>query len=298
LLTIHSGNLFAQAGKDKPAKDKPAPQKPAEIKPDPARVAQQKKEAELNWKRTVEEAPQQLETDHLLIFAPKATKNLNETGPALEKAYDLAFKALKPAADEVWPGKLTVYLVNERGHYKSFMRSVLRKQAEEDDRGGYQIEGDAPCAVAGPPVSGQELKVDQEAVNQIAQALIAQKAKAKLPEWLVLGFGRATLLHSVPRGVYAKEKQTARVLVAKKKRTSREVWTGSEALLAGEAAVLRGSLVDFLAYSGITQRFPDLVTGFRVRDKKILNPTTENAFSRADINADTLETAWRAWLAR
>jgi len=85
------------------------------------------------------------------------------------------------------------------------------------------------------------LKTEQEAVSQIAQSLLAQKAKARLPEWLVFGFGRATVLHVSPAAVYAAEKRKARILVIAKKRTSKEIWMGSDALLAGEAAVLRAA---------------------------------------------------------
>src|SRR5262249_54949045 len=158
------------------------------------KVVKQKAAAEGNWKRIVEEAPQQLESAHLLILAPKATKNLTDIAAYLEKAYGQAAKALKLAPGESWPGKFTVYLVEDRGQYKSCMRSVIRKQAEEDDRGGFQVEGDFPSAVAAPPANALDLKVEQEAANQIAQAALAQKAKTRLPEWLVLGFGRATVL--------------------------------------------------------------------------------------------------------
>jgi hypothetical protein len=298
LLTFLTGQLFAQAEKDKPGKDKQTSKKPADTKPDPAKVSKQKRSAASSWKRIVEEAPQQTESDHLLIFASASNKNLAETTAYLEKAYALAANALKLSGDERWPGKLTVFLVNEGPQYKSFMRSVIHKRPEEDDRGGFQVDGELPSVVAGPPVNALDLKTEQEAASQIAQAVLAQKAKVKLPEWLVLGFGRATVLRSGTPAVYAAEKRKAVILVATKKRTSRDVWMRSDALLAGEAAILRGSLVDFLAYSGVTQKFPEFVTGYLARDKKMPNPTTETAFTRADINPDTLEKAWRAWLAR
>jgi hypothetical protein len=298
LLTFLASHIFAQTAKDKPGKDKPASPKPAEAKPDPAKVAKQKQAATAHWKRIVEESPKQFEAEHLLLFAPASSKDLAETAAFLERAYGLAAQALKLSTDERWPGKLTVFLLSDGAQYKSFMRSVLRKRPEEDDRGGFQIEGELPAVVAGPPVNALDLKPEQEAASQIAQALIRQKAKTKLPEWLGFGFGRATVLRSGTPAVYDAEKRKALLLVARKKRTSREVWMGSDALLAGEAAVLRGVLVDFLAYSGATQKFPDFVTGYRAREKKMPNPTTETAFSRADINADTLEKAWRAWLAR
>jgi hypothetical protein len=298
LLTLLTGNLFAQTAKDKPGKDKQPPQKPADAKPDPAKVAKQKQTGVSHWKRIVEETPQQFEGDHLLVLAPAASKNLPELGAYLEKVYGLAARALKLSTDERWTGKLTVFLVNEPSHFKSFMRSVIRKRAEEDDRGGFQLEGDFPAVVASPPMNALELKTEQEASSQIAQALIRQKAQVKLPDWLTLGFGRATVLRSGTPAVYASEKRKAVVLVLAKKRTSRDVWMGSDALLAGEAAILRGILVDFLAYSGATQKFPELVSGYRPRDNKMPNPTTETAFTRADFNADSLEKAWRAWLAR
>jgi hypothetical protein len=298
LLTLAAGPLFAQTEKDKLGKDKPAPQSPPEAKPDPAKVAKQKAASAANWKRIVEEEPKQTETDHLIILAPAATKNIAEVGAYLEKAYAQAAGALKPTPEEMWPGKLTIYLVAERSQYKSAMRSVIRKQAEEDDRGGFQIEGEAPAAVGGPPVNARDLKIEQEAANQIAQALLAQKAKTRPPEWLVAGFGRATLLRVSPAAVYAREKQVALILVLKQKRTARDVYSGSEAILAPEAAVLRGMLVYFLAYSGATQKFPEFVTGFRIRDKKMPNPTTETALTRADVTPERLEAGWRAWLAR
>ncbi len=298
LLTLPAGPLFAQTGKDKPGKDKPAPQKPPEPKIDPAKLAKQKTAATANWKRIVDDSPQEIETDHLILLAPAATKNVREVGAFLEKAYAQAATALKLKPEESWPGKLTVYVVGERAQYKSFMRSVIRKQAEEDDRGGFLNEGETPAVVGGPKVNPRDLTSEQEAASQIGQALISQKAKTRLPEWLTAGFGRATLLRVSPPSVYTGEKRTALALVLKKKRTARDVYTGSEAILAPEAAVLRGMLVDFLAYSGATSKFAEFVTGFRARDKKMPNPTTETALNRADITPERLEAGWKIWLAR
>jgi hypothetical protein len=297
LLTFLPLRMFAQDAKDKPAKDKPGQEKIVDAPVDPAKVAPQKAAALANWKRIVEDAPQLLETANLLIVAPSATKTLSQTGASLEKAYAVAYKALKLSRDELWPGKMTVYLVPERAQYQSFMRSVIRRRAEEDDRGGFLNEGDLPTVVAGPPVNERDFKVEQEAVSQISQALLTQKAKVKVPDWLVLGFGRATVFRVGSQTAHSREKQRALALLIKNKRTSRDVWMGSEALLIDEAAILRGSLVEFLAYGGVTHRFADFVTGYRMRDKKILNPTTQTAFTRADINAETLEQGWRVWLA-
>src|SRR5205823_1948428 len=101
-------------------------------------------------------------------------------------------------------------------------------------------------------VSGKELKDAAAALEKhLTAARMVKKAGGAAPAWLQQGFGRATVLQSLPKNEVAAEHGRAKVLVVNNKRTARDIYTG--ALGADESAVLRGSLIEYLAYSGKTK---------------------------------------------
>src|SRR5437870_5687438 len=72
-------------------------------------VAGQKKAALAGWTSLDVGEPAQLETAHLLVFAPKSLEaRLKDIGATLEKFHDAAAKNVQLEKEKMWSGKLTV----------------------------------------------------------------------------------------------------------------------------------------------------------------------------------------------
>ena len=264
------------------------------------KLAEQKKTAQANWALLEAGDPAIHLTEHLLLVAPKAMdKKLKELGAKLEKGYALAVKALqiKPK-DELWPGKLTVYLLADREQFTAFVRRVEKRRPDAGELGSHFVDSDMPRAAASPPAGKRDPSIDAQAAEQIASALLRQKAGAKvpLPEWLVSGFGRATVWRTTPADrTVAAERKLAQGLVAVKKRTAKDIWGGS--LDADEAGQLRGSLADFFAYGPGASKFAAFLNGFKPEENQT-SRTTEQALESANVKPETLEQRWHDWILR
>jgi hypothetical protein len=264
------------------------------------KVAEQTKAARDNWALLEAGDVASHETEHLLIFAPKTfDKRLQTIGATLEKSFGLAVKALqiKPK-DELWPGKLTVYLLNDREQFTAYVRRIDKRRLAEDELGSHFVEGDMPRAAASPARTKGDLSLENQAAAQIAAALLQKRAGAKvlLPEWLLLGFGRATVWRAAPTDkAVGADRKLAQALVTAKKRTAQDVWGGT--LEAEESGVLRASLAEFLAYGPGASKFAALVDGFRPGENQE-SRTTEQAMVSASVDAKQVEARWGPWLLR
>src|SRR5262249_15848509 len=161
-------------------------------------------------------------------------------------SYGLAAKALQvKSKEEIWPGKLTVYLVPDRERFAAFIRRVEKRRVEEEDAGSRAVEGDVPHVAVTGPRGKTGPNLESPASIQMAAALLQRKAgvSVPLPEWLVLGFGRATVWRTMPADkAVQSERRLARTSIAGKGRTPADVWGGT--LEAEEAVVLRASLAE------------------------------------------------------
>lgn len=259
--------------------------------------AAQKKAARDNWALLEAGEPANLETEHLIVLAPKTMeRRLKEIGTNVEKAYALAIKATqaKPK-EELWPGKLTVYLLPEREQFATFVRRVEKRRLSEEEAGTQFVDGDLPHAAASAPRSKTDLGLDHQAAAQVSAALVQKKAGAKVivPEWLVQGFGRATAWRAAPADkAVLNERRLAKALIAGKNRTAADVWGG--ALEAEEAGVLRASLAEFLAYGPGASKFPALLSGFKPGENQD-SRTIEQALESANLDPKAIEARWGAW---
>src|SRR4051812_26928520 len=92
-------------------------------------VSGQKKAAQEAWASMDVGEAAHAETKHLLIFAPKSMeKRLAAIGTLLEKYHDLAFKALALDEKDAYPGKITVYLFDQKEHIPTFARRVEKRR--------------------------------------------------------------------------------------------------------------------------------------------------------------------------
>jgi hypothetical protein len=259
------------------------------------KVAARKKQAEADWE-TVGGGPfAHLETDHLLIYAPKDwEKRLKDVGAALEKQYDQAKGALAfDAKADPPPAKALVYLFDERDHFAAFVRRVEKRRLESDEAALYSAEDETLRVAAGPPRSKQDLDTDGMAGEQLAALLLARKAgpKTPLPAWLTDGFGRAAYYRAVGGARTAADR--AKAIEWAKAKGAKEIWGGG-AVDAEKAPALQGSLADYLAYGPGASKFPAFVLGFKP-EENVEKKTTEQAFEVAGLTADKVDKGWRAW---
>jgi len=256
----------------------------------------QKKMARDNWALLELGDPASHETEHLLILAPKSTeRRLKDIAVNLERSHGVAAKALQLTQEESLPGKLTVYLLPERDQFTPFVRRVEKRRLEDNEAGSHIVDGDAPHAAASSPRSKGDPNLDHQAAVQVAAALLQHKAGAKVPvpEWLVLGFGRATAWRAMPADkAVLNERRLARTLIASKKRTAADVWDGT--LEVEEAGVLRASLAEFLAYGPGAGKFPALLIGFKPEENQD-NRTIAQALESAAIDPKVIEARWGPW---
>ncbi len=262
---------------------------------EPEVVQKQKETAVANWKQLFGEEPSATEeTAHFLIYAPSSMtgRQLQDLGAALEKQAATARSALKLGAkDELWPGKLTVYLLADRRSFASFMRTIAKKRPT-DEAGVFGLN-DPPFVAASPPQQKYQPSLEGQAAEQVAAAMLAKKAGGTVPEWVSAGFGRATSWRANPGGHYQDRLQVRKL---SKGHSAADVW--SDKVSAADAPYLRASLVEYLAYGPGASHFLQFLEGFKPGDKRRM-PTTMDAFKavRADY-ATIVSRAWPAWAAR
>ncbi|HEV3258577.1 MAG TPA: hypothetical protein VG013_17005 [Gemmataceae bacterium] len=264
-------------------------------------VKKQKELAKAHWKRLVgDEDVAQQETAHFLLYGPVpfTQKELKNVGTALEAQYALARKALQiEANDEPWSGKMAIYLFDDSRQFHSFIRTVARKRPnlDDDNMGYFSLRGDEPFLGAGPGKAKHDPTPQQQAGEQLAGALLSHKAGKDVPDWIVSGFGRATVWRATPASGATKEQRAlARRLVIAGRRTAMDVWNGN--LKADEAGILQGSLVEYLAYGPAKPFFTPLLEGYKAETRQ--KKTTADALKSARIDPDRLNKVWRVWVAR
>jgi hypothetical protein len=264
-----------------------------------ALLAAQKKKAEANWAVLEAGESAHLEMDHFLIYAPKALeKTLKDAGALLENEYKTAREALKfPEKTEPWKGKLAVYLFSERMQFTVFVRRVEKRRLVSGETASLMVADDAPHVAASPGQNKWEWPVEAQAAEQVGGALLQRRAGANtiLPEWLVSGFGRATYYRTLPRHeLTLADRRLAGEVVAKKKKTARDLWT--EPQEADEAGALAGALADFFAYGPGAPHFEKLIEGFKPAEN-VEKKTMDQALEKTKINKDKIEPTWKGWVA-
>jgi hypothetical protein len=259
-------------------------------------VEKQRATARAHWQKVFgEEPPRVEETAHLLVHAAPVTPpaKLKEIGAGLEARYSLAVKALKlDSKEDVWPSKLTVYLIGSRPQFNSFMRTIAKQRSSADYSGWFSLTDPHPFVVAGPPQAKYEPNVEGQAGDQVAAALLRKFGGDSVPAWLVAGFSRATAWRASPSGAAADRAQVKRVIRGK---TAADVWNNK--LSAEEAVVLRASLVEFLAYGPGSESFPQFVQAFKPGNPPAPR-TIADALKVTDYAGERLTPAWHAWVAR
>jgi len=265
-----------------------------------ANIAKQQKETVVaNLKKSDLSAAIIAETDNFFVAGIMAEEKAKALGTVLEKMAPIARKGLQyETKDEVWKGKLAVYYLPEGRDFKSFVRSVIMIKPEGVY---YDVRSDTPFVVDPVEVTGKASEADlfSSAAADVAGAYLkARGATANIPEWLRIGFGRATSLRAegLNSTRYQNFKKQAKLVANGSKGNPpaeiADLW-GESKVANGE--VLSASFVEYMAYGPGSANFLKLVYGFRP-DENGNAPSVAQAFEAAgwkDIPA--LEKAWQKW---
>jgi hypothetical protein len=259
-------------------------------------VAQQKKAALDAWKAMELGEPAHAETEHLLIYAPKAmAPRLKAVGTQLEKYHEHAAKALNLDPKNAYPGKVTVYLFASKDDVTTFARRIEKRRPMSGETASYLAEDDQLHAAAAPAAGKLAPPVEARAGEMVACVLLQRKAKPRtqLPEWLTQGFGRATSYKALGNGVrwVSEERKQARALV--RRHSASDVWDGK---VEGEELMpLQASLAEFLSYGVGAARFEKLLAGF-APGEDMESKTTAQAIESSGVTVDRVNKTWKAWV--
>ena len=264
-----------------------------------ATIARQKETIVANLKKADITQTTIFETDHYFIVSALPEEKAKALGAVLEKAVTLARKSLQyDVKDEVWKGKLAVYYLPEGRDFKSFIRSVIMMKPEGVH---YDVRSDAPFVVDPVEVPGKATESEMFATTAADVAAAYMKARgttANIPDWLRIGFGKATALRA--EGVNSTryqnfKKQAKSVAVGSKGNPPAaigDLW--AENRLAN-TETLAASFVEYMAYGPGAENFLKLVYGFRPDENG--NPVSvAQAFEAAGWkDTAALEKAWQKW---
>ena len=257
-------------------------------------VATQKKTAEAAYKAMELGDPAHVETKHLLVYAPKAMeKRLKAIGTQLEKYHDTATKALA-FEKEAYPGKITVYLFAEKGDLAAFIRRIEKRRPMGVESGSYLAEDDQLHAVAVPGAGKGAVPVELRGGEMVAALLLQRKAGARtqLPEWLTMGFGRATSYRvTTGQKFVADERKLQRLLVRKK--NAADAWGGK--LEVEEAEALQASVAELVGYGLTTARLTKILDGFKPGENVEVK-TIAQALDAANLTEEQLNKAWKRFV--
>jgi hypothetical protein len=233
------------------------------------------------------------ESKYLILNATVSDAKLKALAANLDKQYTAAVKALQFEKDQPpWPGKLAVYVFTERSDFRSFVRQIEKRSADEAESGCFRLADETPHAAAGPGKGRDAATTETQAGYQLAAALLAARAKSvPLPEWLVTGFAKATAAQAAGMSA-GNRKRAARALATKFKAV--DVWNEMTPLEARQ--VLAASVADFLFYGKGVTKPADFLNGFRPDDERPVK-TGVDALAAAKLSPEQFEAAYRRWLA-
>lgn len=265
-------------------------------------VKQQKEKAQANWKRAFEKSPfLHVETANLLIYAsPTLTeKRIKDCSGVLETELGFVRKAVAVDPKKpLWPGKLTVFLLDDRRLLNSFIRVVEKRRPEGGELGSHVFMGEEPHIAATAPPTPRDLTLEAQAGEQLAS--VALKAKegenSGIPEWLVLGFARASIWRTLATPVARKqrevERQRALAVMTLNKRSVKDLWGNS--LGDDELPYLRAGIADFLAYGPYADRFPQFMKAFKPEENT--TKSMDDILESIKMSPERMDREVPAWL--
>ena len=247
-----------------------------------------------------------VETNDLIVYTTWPEAKAKTLAATVQKVYESTFKTLKfEPADSPWPGKLTVFFLPERKEFASFVRLVEQRRPDAADTTSVQIRSKEPYILVGLETDSKFTEADMagEAGAAVAEALLNTKAgvtagAATLPTWITTGFGKLMVLKMEGNaGKLTAFRTKVRALGAKGKAATfkaSDAWAESR---TKETETVTVSVVEFLLFGPDPMKFTKVLSGFKPSEERP-TPTLEQALEVADYKPDTLDTAWKTWLAK
>lgn len=250
-------------------------------------LPKQKAAAEANWKKMeFKNAPPMVETAHFLIYSMQPEVKTKALGAILDKIYATALKPLKYEKDDrPWPGKLAVYILQDRGEFVDFMRRAVKQSLSENDVGFSEVRGDLATLVIGAPKSGKVDSEDQAKVELSTFMLRRKMTAGTPPEWVAVGFARSTLHRAL-----TKSKVTARAPAGV---PLAYLWTenADPRVMSNYATYV----IDYLAYGPMADAFANFVTALRPGEDDN-PPNMKTVLESIKLDETSLEIYARRWL--
>lgn len=262
-------------------------------------TAKQKETVIANLKKADLPKANLVETDNFFVVGVLPEEKVKALGVLLEKVVPIARKGLHyEAKEEAWKGKPAVYHFPEGRDFKGFVRSVIMIKPESVY---YDVRSDTPLVIDPVEVSGKTTETEQfaaTAANVAAAYLKARGNTANIPEWLRIGFGRATALRAdgLNSTRYQNYKKQAKAVAYGGKGNPpaeiADLWAENK---NANADVLAASVVEYMAYGPGAENFIKLVYGFRPDENG--NPVSvAQAFEAAGWKEIPMfEKAWQKW---
>jgi hypothetical protein len=255
-------------------------------------LAKQKQTAEAILKALQVAPVARAESSNFLLFGTIPETRLKGLAASLDKQYSIARKGLQFAKDEKpWTGKLAVYVFVDRGQFRSFIRQIEKRSPDDAELTTANVTGDAPHMAIGPVQGKDAVTLETQAGNQLATAVLSARARgAPLPEWLTLGFERATAAHAA-NTVASVRKRVPRQLAGRYK--AGDAW--NDTLSLDQRLPLATAVADFLFYGKGVAKPGAFVLAFRPDDEKPMK-TTADALEAVNMTPEQFELAYLKWL--
>jgi hypothetical protein len=252
-------------------------------------LAKQKTAAEQKWKKLgLEKTNAPIETPNFFVYAHLAEAKTKALGSVLDKQFVTALKGLKYDAEErPWQGKLALFVFPERSEFVDFLRKIEKRSPEEDEASFFSF-GDEPALVIGT-AKGTKADPSEQAKYELAGALLKRRMGAgEPPEWVTLGFVKATEFRAANPGVKGKNNawRTPNAPLA-------EIWGENLAPAAKQA--FAASVIDYLAYGPLSEQFPDFLAAFRP-DENGTAGTVDAALKAINLDDTSLVLYARTWI--
>lgn len=271
-------------------------------------VTRQKEKAQANWKR-VHEGKQpavHVETDNFLFYASKSYEKdqLKNWGGMLDELFKETKKSLGLDGEgkkPVWQGKLTVYMFDDRRDYNAFVRGVLKKKPTDVGTGAYSLRGEEAFVAAAKPTSAEEMPIDTQVAEQLITAIFQKFAgeNNSIPDWFYQGFVTATMWRAantepLKKKADADRKKVLAMLAKKGAKGTKELFAGS---LSGEDLYLiRGSVMEYLAYGPDADKFPTLAKAFRTDMPNAQPKPINDVLATVKLYPEKLDRLWSNWV--
>ena len=248
----------------------------------------------------------QVETADLLLYTTWPEAKAKSLAVGVQKVYELARKTLQfEAADSPWPGKLTVFFIPERKEFNTFIRLVEQRKPDVTDTTSVQVRGKEPYILVGLETDSKFTDGDMagEVGAAVAESLLNTKAGVSagavtLPGWIATGFGKLMVLRVDGNAAkLAAYKVKVRGLIAKGKTVTAKASDAWGEAKTKETDTITVSVVDFLLFGPDSTKFAKVLSGFKPSEERP-TPTVEQSLEVADYKPDTLDAAWKAWLAK